>query len=283
VTPEDLETAYDQARWAANMQEVLTRHGLMSERARQAIGDSTRIAYGAANEEKLDIYKARGTNAPIVVFIHGGGWQRGSAKDHSFPAEMLLAENIHFIAMDFSSVADTDGDLSILVDQIRRGIFWIYQNASSFGGDANKLYLVGHSSGAHLAAMTLSTRWADYELQNNPIKGGFIVSGIYDLAPLRKTSRSNHIKLNDKSEHTLSPIRQVAQISCSISMWVGSKESPEFDRQSREYASVARAAGKDVKLAVGDTYNHFDILDTLGNPYGLLGRDLIRFVGTGHL
>lgn len=276
--PHDLEVAYDQAKWAPNMQEVLTRYRVSSEATRRAIGEPTRISYGSKDEESLDLYRADEQHAPVVIFVHGGGWRGGTAKEYGFPAEMLLAAGIHFIALDFSSILDTKGDLAALVEQTRSAIALIWRTCSSFGGDAKRLYVVGHSSGAHLAAMALSTHWAAYGLPENPIKGGVLISGIYDLGPLRQTSRSKYVHIDDRIERQLSPIHHVASLTSPLLLYVGSKESPEFQRQAQDYAKAAAQVGNPIEVNVAEAYNHFEIAETLGNPYGLLGRHLLRFV-----
>ena len=169
-----------------------------------------------------------------------------------------------------------------MVNQVRAAVNWVYRNCPEFGGDATRIYIVGHSSGAHLAAMALSTRWADYDLSVNPIRGGFLVSGIYDLGPLRHTSRSKSVRIDDDVEGRLSPMRCLGELVSPLLLAVGSKESPEFLRQTSDYATALCGLGNQTKVVVGETYNHFDIVETLGNPYGLLGRNLLDFVDTGH-
>jgi arylformamidase len=281
MTPAEFEAAYDQSKWAPNMEDVLVRYRVLSDAMRSATAGPARIAYGTASGEELDLYRAGEERAPVVIFVHGGGWRGGSAKEYGFPAEMLLAAGIHFVALDFSTIADAKGDLSVLVDQVRRAIVWVHRNCDRFSGDAGRLYVVGHSSGGHLAAMALSTRWTDYDLPANPIAGGVLISGIYDLGPLRHTSRSQYVQLDDHIERQLSPLHQTGCITSPLVLAVGSKESPEFHRQMRDYARSATKSGNRVKIVVGETYNHFDIVETLGNPHGLLGRQLLKFINHG--
>lgn len=283
MTPEELEVAYDQSRWAANMGDVLARYSVISDAMRLVAGQPTRLSYGPASEEMLDLYKASEAFAPIVVFVHGGGWRGGSAREYGFPAEMMMAAGIYFIALDFATIADAKGDLAILVGQVRRALGWIYQNCSRFDGDPTRIYIVGHSSGAHLAAMALSTRWGDYGLSANPIRGGVLVSGVYDLGPLQHTSRSQYVYIDDRIERQLSPLHQIANLSAPLLLVVGSKESPEFQRQTLSYADAASASARQIKVVTAETYHHFDIVETLGNPYGLLGRNLLDFVATGYV
>lgn len=278
MTSPNLEAAYDQARWAPNMQTLLARHRKLSDAARGAVAPARTIAYGQAPDERLDLYTADAERAPVVVFVHGGGWRSGSAAEHAFPAEMLIAAGIHFVALDFSTVADADGDLSILVDQVRRAVVWVSRNCGDFCGDPERIVVVGHSSGAHLAGMALSTGWQAFGLRADPVKGGLLISGIYDLGPLRQTSRSAYVRLDDRIERELSPLQNVDRISAPVVLAVGSEESPEFQRQMHAYAEALTKAGRPVESIVAETYNHFDILDTLGHPHGLLGRRLLKLV-----
>jgi arylformamidase len=278
MTPQELDAAYDQSKWAPNMQEVIARYGLLSDAARAAIGEPTRLSYGATDEEGLDFYRADQDRAPIVIFVHGGGWRGGTAREYAFPAEMLLAAGIHFMAMDFSSVLATKGDLSILIDQVRRALAWVWRNSHELGGDASRIYLVGHSSGAHLAGMGLSTRWSDYDVAANPVTGGILISGMYDLGPLRQTTRAEYVRIDDRVEREFSPLHQIAFLKAPLLLSIGSKESPEFRRQAQEYADAVTRSGRQTSVIVGENYNHFEILETLGNPYGLLGRNLLGLI-----
>lgn len=282
MTPQDLEAAYDQTKWAPNMALLLARFATRSDAVRAAVGEPARISYGAGKDEGLDLYRAEAAGAPTVVFVHGGGWRRETAREQGFLAKMLLAAGIHFVALDFSSVVDAKGDLSTLVDQVRRALVWISRNCASFGGDSERLYLVGHSSGAHLAAMALSTRWTDHGLGPAPIRGGVLISGIYDLEPVRHTSRSEYVHFDDRIVRDLSPLHQIAEVTSPLLLAVGSRESPEFLRQTKEYARAVTASGRPANLIVGETYNHFEILETLGSPDGFVGQRLLELIGSGH-
>jgi len=275
---QELDAAYDQAKWAPNMQEVIARCSLLSDAARGAIGEPIRLSYGPANEEQLDFYAADRDQVPIVAFVHGGGWRGGTARDYAFPAEMLRAAGINYAALDFSSVSATNGDLTVLVNQVRRAVAWIWRNCSNLKADANRIIIVGHSSGAHLAASALSTRWSDYNIPGNPIRAGVLVSGIYDLGPLRQTSRGKDLRIDDHVERELSPLHQIASLDAPLLLTVGSKESPEFRRQAEDYTQAVTSSGKRARFVIGENYNHFEILETLGSPYGLLGRGLLGVI-----
>ena len=143
----ELDASYDQVRYEPMIARVSQRLASTSEAVRARIGAPQRVAYGPSEIEKLDIYRAKAANAPVFVFVHGGLWQQGLAKDYGFPAEMFVAAGAHYVALDFNSVIETGGDLGVMAAQVRRAIAWVCKNAASFGGDPDRVYIGGHSSG----------------------------------------------------------------------------------------------------------------------------------------
>ena len=124
------------------------------------------------------------------------------------------------------------------------------------------------------AAPTTDWRQA-FDLPADIIKGGLCCSGMFDLKPVRLSVRSSYVTFTDEMEHLLSPQRHLDHLHAPIIVAYGTLESPEFQRQSREFAAAVQVAGKPVQLLVGEGYNHFEIVETLGNPYGLLGRAVL--------
>jgi arylformamidase len=268
----ELDDAYDQSVWAPNQSHVSKRRAVWSEAIRARV-KSDRVAYGPTEIEKLDIYKTTRWNAPIRIFLHGGAWRGGSAKDSAYPAEMFVSAGAHYVAVDFASVDNAGGSLMPMADQVRRAVAWVYNNAASFGGDPNRLYLSGHSSGAHLAGVVLVTDWQkDFGLPPDLVKGAVLMSGMYDLKPARLSKRSEYVKFNDEMEQALSTQRHLDKLNTPLILAHGTLESPEFQRQTRDFAAAVKAARKPVQLIIGEGYNHFELPETFGNPYGLVGR-----------
>ena len=268
----ELDDTYDQSVWAPNQRHVSKRRDAWSESAHARLRPE-RVPYGPTDIETLDIYKTQRPNAPIRVFIHGGAWRNGTAKQSAYPAEMFVRAGAHYIAVDFVSVDDAGGNLTTMADQVRRAVAWIYKNAASFGGDSNRLFLSGHSSGAHLAGVVLVTDWQkDFGLPRDLVKGAVLMSGMYDLQPVKLSKRSEYVKFTDEMAQALSTQRHLDRLNTPIIVSYGTLESPEFQRQSRDFVAAVKAAGKPVQLIVGEGYNHFEFPETFGNPYGLLGR-----------
>ena len=276
----ELDAAYDQAAYAPNREQLIKRRISDSELARLHIGEPERVAYGQAEIERLDIYRTGRAAAPVFVFIHGGAWRSGRSKDFATPAEMFLAAGAHYVVPDFAWVQDVAGSLMVLADQVRRAIAWVYENAAHLGIDPNQLYIGGQSSGGHLAAVALTTDWPrDFGLPVDIIKGGMCISGIYDLIPVSLSARSNYVEFDDTTTAALSPIRHLDRLRAPLVVAYGTCETPEFQRQNREFAAAVEAAGKPVTLLVAESYNHFELPETLGNPYGLLGRAALDLMG----
>ena len=270
---QELDDAYDQSKYAANLAQIVKRYGTNSAAVRQRLGEPKRLLYGSTPSEGADLYPTSRPNAPVQVFIHGGAWRAGLAKDYAFQAELFVHAGAHFVTLDFVNVTETGGDLMPMADQVRRAVAWIYKNAASFGGDPARIYISGHSSGGHLGGVVMVTDWEkDFGLPKDVVKGGLLCSGMYDLKPVRLSARARYVKFTDEMEHQLSSQRQLDRLSAPVIIAYGTLETPEFQRQSRDFAAAVRAAGKPVQLLVADGYNHFEIIETIANPYGLLGR-----------
>ena len=275
-----LDAAYDQAAYAPNREQLIKRRIRDSELARLRVGEPERLAYGPTEIEQVDIYRAERNPAPVFVFIHGGAWRSGRSKDFATPAEMFLAAGAHYVVPDFAWVQDVGGSLMVLADQVCRAIAWVYENAAHLGIDRNRIYIGGQSSGGHLAAVALTTDWPrDFGLPADIIKGGMCISGMYDLTPVRLSARNAYVAFDDATVAALSPIRHLDRLRAPMIVAYGTCETPEFQRQNCEFARAVDTAGKKVRLLVGEHYNHFELPETLGNPYGLLGRAALDLMG----
>lgn len=271
-----LDDAYDQEKYAPNRAQVVERRMANSERTRAILGPPLRLAYGPTEIEKLDVFKTAKANAPINIFIHGGGWLRNKAADYALQAELFVNAGAHHVLLDFVNIDQVDGSLFPMAEQVRRAIAWVYRNAATFGGDPDRIYLSGHSSGAHFGGCMVTTDWRKEGLPADVIKGALLCSGMYDLKPVRLSKRSRYVKFTDAMEHELSAIRHLDKLVTPLVLVYGTCETPEFQRQSRDFFSAVQAAGKPVKLLVGEGYNHFEMLETLANPYGLAGRAILE-------
>jgi arylformamidase len=167
-----------------------------------------------------------------------------------------------------------------MAEQVRRGIAWAYKNAASFGGDPNRFYVGGHSSGGHLCGVALLTDWQkEHGLPPDFIKAALCMSGLYDMKPVRLSKRSSYVNFTDEIEQAMSAIRQLDRLHTPAVVTYGTNETPEFQRQSRDFAAAVKAAGKPVELIEAPDFAHMEMAESLGNPYGPNGRAALAMMG----
>jgi len=213
----ELDAAYDQSKYAPNLQQIVKRYATNSDAVRARLGAPRRYAYGTTPIEALDLYPTKRPNAPINIFIHGGAWRSGMAKDYAYPAELFVHAGAHYVAVDFINVLEANGSLMPMAEQVRRAVAWVYRNARSFGGDPDRIYVSGHSSGGHLAGVVLVTDWRkEFNLPADTVKGGLCCSGMFDLKPVRLSARSSYVKFTDEMEHALSSQRHLDKLNAPV-------------------------------------------------------------------
>ncbi|MEX2035143.1 MAG: alpha/beta hydrolase [Xanthobacteraceae bacterium] len=271
-----LDDAYDQEFWAPNRALIVERRKAASERARAILGPPRRVAYGPSEHEGLDIFDCGVKGAPVNVFVHGGAWRRNVAADYALQAEPLVRAGAHSVIIDFINVDQAGGDLFPMVQQVRRALAFVWRNAESNGFDRDRLYVSAHSSGSHLAGMVLTRGWREENLPADAFKGAVLLSGMYDLEPVRLSKRSSYVNFTDAMVSELSAQRHIDGLNTPLILAYGTRETPEFQRQTRDFAAAVQARGLPVELIVGAAYNHFELLETLANPYGLTGRAMFE-------
>jgi arylformamidase len=275
----ELDNAYDQAVYAPNQPLVAARNAAANARAKARLGASQRFQYGASEIESVDVYRCKNANAPINVYVHGGAWRNGRSADFAVLAEMIVNAGAHSVIVDFNNIDDVGGNLMTMAQQVRSAVAWVYNNAKEFGGDKDRLYVTGHSSGAHLSGCIVTCDWGkDFGLPKDIVKGATLVSGMYDLKPVRLSKRSKYVNFTDEIEQELSAIRHLDRLNCPIVVAHGTQETPEFQRQARDFAAAVKAAGKPITFIVAEGFNHFEIRETLASPYGLLGHEVLKLM-----
>ena len=233
------------------------------------------IAYGSHKDETLDFYPAGVSLAPVLIFIHGGAW-RALGKDQSgYMAPQFVAAGVSVAVLNFG--AAPAASLDDLVAQVRRAVGFIRTNAATYGGDPARLFLAGHSSGAHLAAMAMTDNAAPLDV----IKGAVFVSGAYDLEPVRLSARNEYLKLDEASARRNSPLHHVRTGSPPALFAWGGRELDEFQRASPVFAEVWEARGAPVERLFMDDNNHFDMADSFAEPAGPLARAMLRMMKVG--
>jgi arylformamidase len=187
----------------------------------------------------------------------------------------------HFVAARFATLDPPKNPTRMpdMIAQLRRAVIWLSRNAHSFGGDPARIHVVGHSSGAHLTSVLLTSDWQGLGATDNILKSGACVSGMYELRPVLLSARSSYVRLSAAEEDELSAIRHLDRVGCPILVAYGAKESPEFQRQGREFAAALRASGRRVKELILPACNHFEGIRLMMDPRSSLAREVLAQLG----
>ncbi|XP_031362227.1 kynurenine formamidase isoform X2 [Lonchura striata] len=172
--------------------------------------------------------------------------------------------------------APSESHMDTMVLQVRRSLVFLVERYPRNRG----IYLCGHSAGAHLAAMVLSTDWTEFQVVPD-IKGAVLVSGLYDLEPILHTYVNDALNMSREVAQRNSPMRHVtpaAPAACEMLVAVAQHDSPEFRRQSQEYSQALREAGWSVSLLDLAGVDHFDIIEKLSEDSYVLTQVILNMI-----
>jgi arylformamidase len=237
------------------------------------------IVYDPASGSRLDIYPAKLHDAPLFVWFHGGYWRASTKNNNAFVAPGLIAQGIGVANVDYTLAPAAN--LGEIVRQVRASIAWLSANGARYGMDTRNIHIGGHSAGGHLVGMLLADSWQQsFGLPRDVIASALAVSGLFDLAPLRKTFVNDALNLDEATSIANSPIHCIPRGSeVDLLLAVGGSETGEFQRQTGDYGKAWMAAGNRCETIAMPGFHHFDILlelESAGNP---LFDALVKSIG----
>jgi arylformamidase len=242
------------------------------------------VAYGPAAGDKLDLFPAAtgsapGTGgAPVLVFIHGGYWRSLDKADHRFVAPPFVAQGACVVVPNYDLCPSvTVPDITL---QMVRALAWVHRHIAGHGGDPNRVTVVGHSAGGHLAAMLLLCQWQAVapDLPEGWLTKAVSLSGLYDLSPIRQAPfLQADLRLTPRQVTQASPAHLPAPRSGTLWSLVGGHESDEFHRQN----ALIRQAWGPRRVPVCEALpglNHFSIVEALVDPGHALHSRVAKWV-----
>lgn len=255
------------------------------------------LPYGAGQNESLDVFVARQKmvveqgGAPVLVFLHGGYWRSLDKKDFSFVAPPFTQAGACVVVPNYALCPGAPGQPVTIPDivlQSVKALVWVYRHIAQYGGDPQRITVVGHSAGGHLAAMLAACVWQAVaaDLPVTLVKNYLSLSGLFELETIAKTPY-----LQDSLKLT------AAQVKQSSPAWLpapkieagktrrgqlyavcGGDESAEFLRHN---ALIQKAWGT-TAAPVSEPLpglNHFSILEALLQPGQRLNRLAFELLG----
>jgi acetyl esterase/lipase len=225
----------------------------------------TNIVYGADPQHRLDVYVpdgATGVPRAVVLFWHGGRWRFGDKADYRFVGAALAEAGYVTVLANYRHYPQVK--MPGFMDDAAQAALWTAAHANEFGGDPNRLYLMGHSAGAHLAALvTLNTSYFAATGQPVPRIAGVIgLSGPYDFLPLLELDVQDMFgppQLYPQSQ----PINFVRADAPPMLLVHGLDDETVWPKNSRNLASALSALGVPVTLKLYPKLSHTDTVAAL--------------------
>lgn len=276
--PAWLNAQYDNRARVADHGRHLARWPEASALARARSDCRLDLRYGDGPSETLDLFLPARPGAPVLVYLHGGYWRALDKSDFSFVAPAFTQTGALVAVPNYALCPAVS--IEDITWQMVRALQWLFQHAAQYDGDPQRIAVVGHSAGGHLAAMMLSCRWkqVDEALPAQLVSGAMSISGLFDLEPLRHTPfLQGDLKLTPASVRRLSPAffpRPKARLYAVV----GAAESDEFLRQNQLIRDVWGPTAVPVCETVPGC-NHFDVLESLVEPGGRLHDLALRLLG----
>jgi arylformamidase len=256
----DYEAEYNTRQRVPEYGEIAERWSLLSSAYRLAGNTELDQPYGARERHRYDLFRADAPDAPLVVYIHGGYWQRGDRKDYSFVARELNAAGV--------TVAIPSYTLSPAISVMEIGDEMQACMAALWKKTGKRPMVIGHSAGGHLTAEMLARSWGGHAgVPGDLVRYGYAISGVFDLEPLIGTSLNEALGLTKGTARVASPLfRAPPSKGRRLIAAVGGDESGEFLRQSRDLAQSWSRTGLDAKCEIIAGANHFTVVEELNRP-----------------
>ncbi|HEY3719099.1 MAG TPA: alpha/beta hydrolase [Roseiarcus sp.] len=255
LTRAERNRAYDNNAATADSAALVATRNAASAAFRAEHPGHLDLPYGSRDRQKWDIYPAADPGAPVVIFIHGGYWQRNAREFFAIMAEGALQRGVGVAVPGYTLAPQAT--LSEIVDEIRLALDWL-EGESAAHGAGGPAIVTGWSAGAHLAAMALD---------HPHVRAGLGISGVYELGPIRDTDLNAPLNLSDEEIARLSPLR-LPPSPKPFSVAYGSAELPALVEDSRRFHRLRAALQAPGWLLPIAGANHFTVLDALRDPNG---------------
>jgi arylformamidase len=248
-------------RWERLSRQTAEQHTILKD-----------ISYGEDPKERLDIFPSNKPGSKTLVFIHGGYW-------HLLDKDMFHFLAAHFLRYDITTVLINyplapHSSISEIVVSCRKALRWIHDNMIRFDGDADELYLVGHSAGGHLATMML------IEEEAKLVRGVISLSGLFRLEPVMLSYLNESIGMDRENAIKNSPVFLKPVNDCRLLLATGTQESDEFKAQSEELCQSWKSINNNIEILKIPEKNHYSILDAVAEKDSALANAIIHLINS---
>ncbi len=237
------------------------------------------LSFGDTPAEVVDVYPASNgaENTPVLIYFHGGYWFSRHKDDFRFIPEGFAPAGAMVVVVNYALIPDVD--MAELIRQSRAAVAWTYQNAATYGGDPDQLYIAGHSAGGHITAMMFATDWEEWDVPSSSIKGGMAISGLYDLEPIRLNYMNPTLGFTEQTVADYSPLHLTPTVKSPLVFAVGGAETAEFNRHNTLLSEPWGQAGVPCEEVTVPDLNHFTILNDFASEGQALNTRMRQLMG----
>lgn len=272
----ELDREYSPSTLVDSLDDYLAAYAQKSAAARDQLSGRSKLGlkYGTDARHRLDYFRADAVDAPLVMFFHGGFWSALDESSFSFSAPAFLDAGMNYASVTYRLAPDAS--LSDIVSDAHLALTWLRAQATELGFNPDKIILVGHSAGAHLAAMLMAGEML--MTSDRAPMAALLISGVYDLEPVRRSYVNDTVHMDDAEARANSPAFVLPAAACAIHIAVGAVETNEFKRQSRLLHDSWNQQLAGCTLAEYAGRDHFDILFDLADPSSTLFGETLNLL-----
>jgi arylformamidase len=274
---DELEFQYNPRVSVPEYPELAKVRAAQARKVRDSAKSWLNVAYGSSPRELLDIYAADRPGGAVLVYIHGGYWRSGSKEDNCNFVPTFTARGATVVLLEYDLCPEVT--VSDIVRQSRAAIAWTHRNILRYGGDPSKLFVSGHSAGAHLTALALAHDWVKEGSPKDIIKGAVATSGVYDLEVVMRISVQEQVRLTPELAELNSPFRSPPRVNCPLVVAVGAAEPKGWQQMSEDYYQFCKRSGMNVEYLVEPGANHYTMSEHLLDANRPITHAMIKLMG----
>ena len=252
-----------------------------SQAARETLDCILDVRYADGEKQLLDVFLCGDADAPTLIWIHGGYWQRGDKSVYSFLATPFVQAGVNVVIVGYDLCPSVS--ITRISEELREALTYIWHKAPTLGVNHDHITVMGHSAGGHLTQMMMATDWParDAALPADLIKTGIPVSPLSYLEPVRLTLALNaNLKMDTAEAHAESPMTEHPPITnASQLVVVGGAETKEFHRQSQIYQDKFETDMRPIEMYVVPDVDHFDELNVLADQESTFFKKVCAMIG----
>lgn len=238
------------------------------------------LPYGSGLRDRIDLFPAASDAAPLLIFFHGGYWQRGDKSVYSFVAEPFVARGVAVALINYTLCPAVR--VGEIVDQAQRALAWLWRYAPELACSRERWFVAGHSAGGQIAARMMASDWPalDRDCPSHMLRGALLISALFDLEPLCHTSINQGMGMDRDEARAASPLQYAPATDAPQMLAVGGAETPVFKRQADAYEKAFGGGRRTMPRYEVPACDHFEVLQALADPDHPFFQRALEFICT---